>query len=660
MLTLQTGHVGHPIDVRMSADGKRYATYGGNEVILWDAETGNQNLTLRPATSPNSFAMSRDGRWVACGTDDEHKIYVWDTTTGKLERIITDCPESINALDLNEDGSRLVVACDDQHLVVWNRDGEKIAELKAPDNDYETVALSGDGKIAACRSHDEKVHVWSVDDKKLLHTLQGHSEEVSSIAVDRTGERIVTGGEDNLVIVWNGKTGEEVQSFDGHEHDVKHVSITPDGKTALSTSADFTTRIWDVAKGTELASFEKYETVILSAAFDDRARKIAALDDDGRLVVWDVAEKRIATDRKNHLLGLKNISVGDRGRRLLVVGDDGFVMAWDLQNGKPSRRVTEGNSSIYGAAVARNTPRMIHSTARESIVVWDGDDDRALERDDLSLYAIAIDAEGKHAVSGGPDHAVIFWDVEAGDARFVLSGHTADVMGAALSADGKRAITTSRDQSICSWNTAVGERMFTLKGHNESANGAAINADGTRTATGGDNGVVIVWNLDTGKPIHKMRGHDGAAYGVAMSDDGRVVLSGGVDDRAYVWDAVSGKKRFTLPHSDTIYGVALDDEGRLGFTTSGDGVVRCWNTATGDLVCRMIATTEGDDWLVVAPDGRYDGSEAGMKLVTFRVPDTDRFAPRSEYHAQCHTPGLLAKLLAAERRDAASNVAPSK
>lgn len=50
-----------------------------------------------------------------------------------------------------------------------------------------------------------------------------------------------------------------------------------------------------------------------------------------------------------------------------------------------------------------------------------------------------------------------------------------------------------------------------------------------------------------------------------------------------------------------------------------------------------------------APDGRYDGSDAGRKLVTFRAGETDKLLSVAQIFNDFYRPGLLGEILNLKR-----------
>jgi WD40 repeat protein len=65
------------------------------------------------------------------------------------------------------------------------------------------VAFSPDGRMVASASSDRSVKVWRARDGKLLRTLRGFFDEVTSVAFSHTGQKLVAGSIDRNIKVWN-------------------------------------------------------------------------------------------------------------------------------------------------------------------------------------------------------------------------------------------------------------------------------------------------------------------------------------------------------------------------------------------------------------------------------------------------------------------------
>ena len=76
------------------------------------------------------------------------------------------------------------------------------------------------------------------------------------------------------------------------------------------------------------------------------------------------------------------------------------------------------------------------------------------------------------------------------------------------------------------------------------------------------------------------------------------------------------------PGSSKATQIAWSPDGHRVVTAADDGVLRFWNASDGQLLASLYTLAASRDWLLVAPDGRFDGSERALaNLVAWRTSD---------------------------------------
>ena len=101
---------------------------------------------------------------------------------------------------------------------------------------------------------------------------------------------------------------------------------------------------------------------------------------------------------------------------------------------------------------------------------------------------------------------------------------------------------------------------------------------------------------------------------------------------------------------------------RTGVVATGgsDGVVRLWAVRDGALLATTMVAGERDwikddrwrsgakDWVVVAPDGRFDAGGSGIDWMAWRKPNSTEVYNFDQFFTEFYTPGLLGMILRGE------------
>ncbi len=234
-----------------SPDGAVIATAGGQslqyrpgDVLLWDAASGNLIAALEGHTSNVwSVAFSPDGQTlVSSGYDG--KVIVWSVAEKKSTATLEKHKGWCRSVAFHPGGKQFATAGEDGTAVVWDLEGPTEAkELKAHEAAIYQVAFSPDGNTLATASTDKTVKLWDWQSGKENAKLEGNEDAVWCVAFG--GNMIATGGADRQLRLYE-PNGKLLATLPGHTDWISSVAFSPDAKTIATSSLDRTVRTWNI------------------------------------------------------------------------------------------------------------------------------------------------------------------------------------------------------------------------------------------------------------------------------------------------------------------------------------------------------------------------------------------------------------------------------
>lgn len=241
-------------------------------------------------------------------------VIVKDYPMGLIVQLLMGHSQSINSLDFNKNGSRIVSTSDDGTVRIWDLDsGRDIACLESDcelfdsatfsPNETEIVAISRYNLDLFFRDLNESpfIHrnsnilkidenIITVEKKGKTLELTGHNGRVNSAFLSPDSNYVISASSDKEIKVWNISDGELMQTLKGHHGPVNYAAYSSDGKYIISASDDSTVKLWNAQNGLLLKTFSCNKSPIITVAISTDNRKIVAASTDRVIILWDVQD----------------------------------------------------------------------------------------------------------------------------------------------------------------------------------------------------------------------------------------------------------------------------------------------------------------------------------------------------------------------------------
>ncbi len=508
---------------------------------------------------------------------------------------------TVQSVAFSSDGRFIVSGSDDKSVKLWSVEQKKLLHtFEGHSSGVLSVAFSPDGKFIVSGSWDKSIKLWSVEQQKLLHTFEGHSSTVYSVAFSIDGRFIVSGSEDKSIKLWSVKQKKLLHTFGGHSDEVRSVAFSHDGRFIVSGSDDNSIKLWSVEQQRHLHTFEERSNDVNSVAFSSDGMFIVSGSDDKSIKLWSVEQKKLLHTFEGHSNDVNSVAFSPDGMFIVSGSDDKSIKLWSVEQ-KKLLHTFEGHSNDVNSVAFSPDGMFIVSGSDDYIIkLWSVEQQRHLhtfEGHSGTVNSVAFSSDGRFIVSGSRDNSIKLWSVEQQKLLHTFEGHSEYVNSVAFSPDGRFIVSGSEDRSVKLWSVEQKKLLHTFEGHTYDVYSVTFSHDGRFIVSGSEDESIKLWSVEQQKLLHTFEGHSGTVNSVAFSSDGRFIVSGSWDNSIELWSVEQQKLLYTFEgHSSYVNSVAFSSDGRFIVSGSGDNSTKLWSVKNKKQTGELYSIGKGWVW----------------------------------------------------------------
>ncbi|WP_395737147.1 c-type cytochrome domain-containing protein [Prosthecobacter sp.] len=530
-------------------------------------------------------AMTKDGRYVACGRSNH--IDVYDLATRQFVTHISDPAEKngashralVQSLAFSPDGTRLASGSF-REVKIW-----KLAETKPAASTAKSASSPAGADLLKKIATTGKVTVLS-----------------SALSAD--GKQAVTGCDDGSVRVW----------------DVAAVKPVIELRGSVAAARKMAELEWTIAAQTLEQAFQKSEVarieaqdkaldVLLGKAKEAIVAMSKVLPEKQKAVPPTTEAKAAAQKAVDEVAAkIKAVPAGKPDAALekqlkdaqekFITANMTEVSALAAVNAAQSnvkdaeddvKRITDSKAVNAKAIAAANAAGAAAKTLQDKATADLAAAKLEQTKGGAKPIAVSFSADSLRVASLFDDGTLRVWAAATGMPVEESSGKTAAITTITSTSDGTFTATKASTQTVGSPPGWALERKIDQKGlFADRVNAVRFSPDGKILATGGGelsrSGDIIFFDAATGKVTQSWKEkHTDTVLCLDYSPDGKRLASGGADKIARVTDVATGKQLNLFEgHTHHVMGVAFRSDGRVLATAGAEGTVVTWDMIIGE------------------------------------------------------------------------------
>jgi WD40 repeat protein len=269
-----TGHTGPVIALAVTSGGEYAISASGDKTLkLWDLRNCRELHTLSGHSEPATSVLFTPDEKLAVSASYDRTIKIWDTHTGQELKTLS-----------GHGGA----------LVLLTSIGMKTFDLHIPtqlpgierSTSVTQLCITPDGQRIVSACCDKTIKVWDLASGRELHSLTGHTDWITALLVTENGRMIISAALDNTIRMWDLELGKELNTLTAHNGTINQLVLCPRENRLLSVSADCTLKLWNFETVAPISTLEGHTAPVNAAAMTADSTIIYSVSDDHTMRAW--------------------------------------------------------------------------------------------------------------------------------------------------------------------------------------------------------------------------------------------------------------------------------------------------------------------------------------------------------------------------------------
>lgn len=499
-----------------------------------------------------------------------------------------------------DEGSVLYKKTDNYALSVHHFRDSEIAKTynfsgKAPGG----LRLSADERYAGV-SQEGKVYILDASEGLFLTAIETPSDTIYDFCFSPDGVYLALQQTDSSAGIWNQITQKTTGGISAPGKNITSLLISPDRKyiyAGIGTGEIFQ---YDFKNFTKIREFRSTLRFLTAMDFYGDQNNLAAgslveginiLRSDGRVI-------EISTEKEGFLYTL----VSPDEKTLAGINEKRIVL-FDAENGREISRIDKPEGMVNSAVYSPDGSAIYLALPDSSLLIYSAVENSITKQGGFrgEVFHVSVSPDGKLLLLADEWNRFNLYDAKTFEFRGTLGPHEKVVYSSSWSPDGGIIATSAEDSMVYIWESSSQKLFSKIKTDHLVVTDVSFSPDGKKLGVSAIGGAVYVYETDAWQLLHKFD-NTGVYIGfIDFSTDSRLIAGTTATGQLRVWNTGTGREEFTL----------------TGFNKT--------------------------DWAVTLPDGRFDASQEGMKLLHF-VKEYD-VIPLESFFNENYFPSLAGEAL---------------
>jgi WD40 repeat protein len=652
-LMVPSGHGDAPLQMSLSPDGRFAGSADAKSTILWEVSTGRQLRVWTSSILNGGLFFLPDGKGFVAPEGGSGKRRIYDLPSLQPRADVFQAPDN-----------EIVFSGDGQFYAYHTYKGEafvapmnslrlpiplKLKPSEQPNTSSSFMAVSPGFKFIALAGSRNVVDIWRVEanpsPRELLPiaSIMGFPAGLRAGAFSPNEDRIVVSDNQRRLVCYSLSQQKTLWTV---PFDTFSVAFSADGTKVLAAREKSGVFELDAATGATIRNFYNPQKWVYKVRLVQPNRLLLS-SEAGEVTMLSYPQGDVLQRLRGRVDSTPEIVTLPGKNQILVGQHDSPSRRWDLMAGSLTR--THDPMGLPPDASMPANAVIVHKLGTfESLNLTDFSRKRLPGIQPMSYSTTFIVApNGNSLLAWATNSAVRLYDVARGlTIKDFSPWDKEEIYEAAFSHDSRLfAVTLVERGEVKIYRSADASEVKTLAV--KMARGVSFLPDGRLVVDGERRINVFDKNYQLQRTI-PLPGRTSLSTFHWLPDGKRALIKLVSEESNMMlvdFEKYEIVRRYA-GHSSFLSSFALLSDGKHFVTSAYDHSTRLWDINSPSPLAQLFSFKNSNDWVVVTPDGRFDGSPGGIEQLYF-VRGVQTIA-LSAFYEKFYTPNLLPRMLQGE------------
>ena len=677
-LSIQTGHSSAILDMEFSPDGNILASSGAdNKIVLWDMISSKQMNILSGHNGVVNSISFHPAKHIIASASDDGTVKLWKYPSGELLKTYEFFNNKVKSVDFSPNGIDLACGSDYVYIVDIETDKHKKIEKKAK---YIFNALTYNNKgdyIAFGETKSRKNYIYNLSQSKIEKVIKIKS---NLLLFSENDEFLYSAGKKGIIkkvrVSKNEKNKEKkfVQYANYSWNSFNSVILFND--YLIAANKDNYIYLYDKNNGKRIEILKAHRSYVRTLAINKKGNYIASAGNDRKILLWNVNERKVIKILEGSSVATNSISFTKDGNTMFIAYQDGSFKTWDLLS-KSDINYSKFNydkKGLFSTIKDYSTQQSTSLISSKKIIVkvnkikmdkYSGA--VSAEYENIALWNLKYNTDLKRLINNKTTEYQNYYLIDTNNVisikskathsqKFSLLDHKKikdreEVFSISVSSctvnENKKKIKLKNNKTFKIKGdiyykaiNSSGTILLVLKGTKEGTlaeiwdinkrvkinsrafdikiNNAKISSKNKYVFVSDNDENIYVLDYNNLEQINKLKGN----FPLTCSNNENMLTYTNKNKELFLYNLVAKKPVFQIKtyHQTDISDIKFNKVYNYIATSSYDGLIKLWDTKTGDLIVSMAAFKD-NDFVYISPENYYFSTKKATDYIGFLYKD---------------------------------------